>query len=110
MLRILGSPKRLCDGLTRRDMLWAGGLCLGGLTLEKYFRPTAEAARPAAGHFGQAKACILLYLYGAASQLEWCDMKPDAPAEVRGELKPIASRLPGADVCEYLPALARVMD
>src|SRR5207248_7970787 len=60
--------------------------------------------------FGRAKSCILLHLYGSPSQIETFDMKPDAPAEIRGELKPIRSALPGADVCELLPNLARVMD
>jgi hypothetical protein len=114
MLRILGSPKTLCDGLTRRDMLWAGGLGLFGLGLGDFLHlsglQAAAPARPAALHFGRAKACILLYLYGAPSQLETFDMKPDAPVEVRGELKSIRSRLPGCDVCELLPNAARVMD
>jgi hypothetical protein len=110
MLRILGSPKRLCSGLTRRDMLWAGGLGLLGLHVGDFFRLRAAQAAPPAGSFGRAKACILLYLYGAPSQLEVCDMKPDAPVEVRGEFKPIRSSLPGLDVCELLPNLARVMD
>jgi hypothetical protein len=114
MLRILGSPKRLCDGWTRRDMLWAGGLGLFGLALGDVLRlAEAQAAAPgapAARHFGRAKACILLYLYGAPSQLETFDMKPDAPVEVRGELKPIRSALPGCDVCELLPNAARIMD
>jgi hypothetical protein len=114
MLRVLGSPKRLCDGWTRRDMLWAGGLGLFGLGLGDLFRleeAQASSARPAAGrHFGQAKSCILLYLYGAPSQLELCDMKPEAPAEIRGELRPIRSSLAGCDVCELLPHLGRVLD
>src|SRR6185369_16743393 len=99
MLRILGSPKTLCDGLTRRDMLWAGGLGLLGLGLPDYLRlQEAQAARPErpANHhgFGKAKSCILLFLYGSPSQLELADMKPDAPLEIRGELKPIRSSLP----------------
>src|SRR5262245_16990843 len=113
MLRILGSRKRLCVGWTRRDMLWAGGLGLFGLGLSDYLRLAELQARnptqPARG-FGRARACILLYLYGAPSQLETFDMKPDAPAEIRGEMRPIRSRLPGADVCELLPNLAQVMD
>jgi hypothetical protein len=110
MLRILGSAKRLCDGWTRREMLRAGGLSVLGLGLADYLRLSAtQAARPAKS-FGRAKACILLYLYGAPSQLETFDMKPDAPLEIRGELKPIRSRLPGLDVCELLPNAARVMD
>lgn len=109
MLRILGAPKTFCDGMTRRDMLWAGGLGLLGAGLSDLVR--ADGPQPARGaSFGKAKSCILLYLYGAASQLEWADMKPNAPVEVRGEFKPIASRLPGVDVCEHLPHMARVMD
>jgi hypothetical protein len=95
-------------------MLCAGGLSLLGISLPDYLR--LSAAQPARGAgkgipgFGRAKACILLYLYGAPSQLETFDMKPDAPVEIRGELKPIRSRLPGLDVCELLPHAARVMD
>jgi hypothetical protein len=114
MLRVLGSPKKVCGGWTRREMLCAGGLSLFGLGLEDFLRLSAARAaepRPASHrHFGRAKSCILLYLYGAPSQLETFDMKPDAPVEVRGELKPIRSRLPGCDVCELLPSAARVMD
>src|SRR5262245_28764088 len=106
MLRILGSTKRLCDGLTRRDMLRAGGLGLLGLGLGQ----AASPARTPGRRFGQAKACILLYLYGSPSQLETFDPKPDAPEEVRGELKSIRSSLPGADVGELLPHTSRVMD
>jgi hypothetical protein len=111
LLRILGSPTRLCDGLTRREMLRAGGLSLFGLGLADYFRLTAGAAsRTPAKGFGRAKSCILLFLYGSPSQLETFDMKPSAPVEIRGELKPIRSSLPGLDVCELLPTAARVMD
>ncbi len=113
MLRILGSPKRLCNGVTRREMLVAGGLSLLGVGLNDYLRLSAVQASPAAPRprsFGRARACILLYLYGSPSQLELADMKPDAPAEIRGELRPIRSTLPGCDVCELLPHMARVMD
>jgi hypothetical protein len=114
MLSILGSAKRLCDGWTRREMLRAGGLSLLGIGLADHLRQSeTQAARPATRlhqSFGRAKACILLYLYGAPSQLETFDMKPDAPVEIRGELKPIRSRLPGLDVCELLPNAARIMD
>ncbi len=114
MLRVLGSPKRLCNGSTRRDFLWSGGLGTLGLTLPGALRnQPAQASTPTASatdrHFGQAKACILLFLYGSPSQLELADMKPDAPEEIRGELKPIRSTLPGCDVCELLPHTSRVM-
>src|SRR4051812_30467264 len=110
MLRVLGSPKRFCHGPTRRDALWAGGLSLFGLGLSDHLRATAaEQEQKKEKHFGKAKACILLYLYGSPSQLELADMKPNAPEEIRGEFKPIRSSLPGCDVCELLPQTAKVM-
>lgn len=113
MLRILGSRKTLCNGLTRRDMLWAGGLGLLGVGLDDFLRlKAAQASGPShrTASFGRAKACILLYLYGSPSQLELADLKPNAPAEIRGELGGIRSSLPGCDVCELFPRLSRVMD
>jgi hypothetical protein len=112
MLRVLGSSRRLCNGVTRREMLQAGGLGLFGLGLGDLLRLQTQAASPAAAprSFGKAKACILLYLYGSPSQLETVDMKPDAPDEIKGEMKPIPSSLRGLDVCEHLPNMARVMD
>ncbi|MCS7045894.1 MAG: DUF1501 domain-containing protein, partial [Gemmataceae bacterium] len=115
MLRILGSKKTFCDGLTRRDMLWAGSLGALGLGLSDYFRlRELQAASPSRDQvprsFGRAKACILLFLYGSPSQLELADMKYDAPLEVRGELGGIRSTLPGCDVCELLPYTSRIMD
>src|SRR5262245_21897012 len=114
MLRILGSPKRLCSGFTRRDLLQAGALSFFGLALGDFLRlkeAQAQASERKQGrHFGQARACILLHLYGSPSQIETVDMKPEAPVEIRGELRPTRSTLPGLDVCELLPNLARVMD
>src|SRR5439155_7513108 len=111
---ILGSPRQVCTGLTRREMLQAGAIGFFGLGLGDFLRlkeAQAEPTRPnGPGHFGQAKSCILLHLYGSPSQLETFDMKPDAPPEIRGELKPIRSNLAGLDVCELLPNLAKVMD
>jgi hypothetical protein len=120
MLTVLGSPKKLCDGLTRREMLVAGGLSMLGLGLSDYFRlQEAQASsnltpnpspQGRGEQFGRAKACILLFLYGSPSQLELADQKPDAPVEIRGELGSIRSTLPGCDVCELLPNASRVMD
>ena len=115
MLRVLGNPKRLCDGVTRRDLLTAGAAL--GLTLPAFLRAEARRTPPAGAggaagrdkHFGRAKACILLFLYGSPSQIELADQKPGAPVEVRGELKSIRSTLPGCDVCELLPHTSRVM-
>jgi len=113
MLRVLGGPKRFCDGLTRRELLQVGSLGLLGLGLPQVqAQSRAQAAAGASGlpGFGQAKSCILLFMYGSPSQLETFDPKPDAPVEVRGELGCIASSVPGLSVCDRLPRLAQVMD
>ncbi len=109
MLHVLGSSKRLCDGLTRRELLRTGGLGLFGLTLADLAKAQASPSRPVA-HFGQAKACILLYLYGAPSQLETFDLKPNASSDVRGDFRPRATSVPGVQICEHLPRTAEVMD
>ena len=114
MLRILGSHKRLCDGLSRRDFLQAGGLGLlglaapSGLTTGATAQATTEAAQPKS--FGKAKRCVLLYLYGAASQIETFDPKPEAPAQVRGELGAISTSVPGVQIGELLPLTSRIID
>lgn len=112
MIRVLGGPKRLCDGLTRRDLLHVGSLGLLGLgPFRQALAATPEPGRSLSkARFGQAKSCILLFLYGSPSQLETFDPKPDAPEQIRGELKSIPSNVPGLDVCELLPHMAQVMD
>lgn len=113
MLRIFGSAKKLCDGLTRREMLRIGGLGFAGLTLPNILALQAQGANTAAAsapNFGKAKNIILIHLYGAPSQLEWVDPKPDAPLEVRGDLGVIPSNLPGCFVGELFPKMAQVMD
>jgi hypothetical protein len=113
MLRILGSTKRLCDGLTRREVLCAGGLGLLGLgtgSLTGGADRAAASQLPDPPRFGQAKRCIFLYLYGAASQLETFDPKPEAPPEVRGELGAIATSVPGIQIGELLPETAKIVD
>jgi Protein of unknown function (DUF1501) len=115
MLRVLGGPKRLCDGVTRRELLQIGSLSLlgaGSATLSPANDAPAMSREMGvrAGHFGQAKACILLFLYGSPSQIETFDPKPEAPLEIRGEFGCIPSSVPGLNVCERLPLLAGVMD
>jgi Protein of unknown function (DUF1501) len=115
MLRVLGNRKTLCNGITRRDLLTAGAAL--GLSLPAFMRQQASGRASERkpdllakdSSFGRAKSCILLFLYGSPSQLEFADMKPNAPFEVRGELKGIRSTLPGCDVCELLPHTSRVM-
>jgi hypothetical protein len=111
MLRVLGSHKRFCDGLTRRDLLHVGALSPFGLTLAAASRAADRpAAEPVAGGFGSAKRCILLYLWGSPSQLDTFDPKPDSPAEIRGALGSIPTALPGVRVGEVLPRIARSLD
>jgi hypothetical protein len=113
MLRVLGGPKRFCDGLTRRELLQVGPLSLLGMGLpdaQALAHERAVAAGARLPGFGQARACILLFLYGSPSQLETFDPKPDAPVEVRGEFGCIPSSVPGLSVCDRLPRLAQVMD
>lgn len=109
MFSILDQGYRLCDGLTRREWLRIGGLGLFGLSLPGWKKSLASpgAVRPAGG---KAKACIVLYLGGGPPQHETWDPKPDAPVEIRGDLKPIASCVPGLQVGELMPRIARVAD
>jgi hypothetical protein len=106
MLRILGNPRRACDGLTRRELLRAGGAGLLGLGLPKLL--AAEAARPRRPD--RARSVIFLFLFGGPSQLESFDLKPDAPSGIRGPFRPTASRTPGLLISEHLQRLARISD
>jgi hypothetical protein len=115
MLTIRATGARLCDGLARRDFLHVGGLGLLGLSLPQLQRGRAEAAasaQPAAAvpRTGRAGSCILLFLMGGPPQHSTWDPKPEAPAEVRGEFRPIATSVPGLRVCELMPRLARRAD
>ena len=69
-------------------------------------RPAATAGGNSAGSFGRAKHCILVYLLGGPPQIDMWDLKPDAPAEIRGPFRPIASQVAGMQFCEHLPRLA----
>ena len=103
MLRVLGSHSRLCDGITRRELMRVGGLSLfSGMSLPRLLR--AAESKPAVRP-GRAKSVILFNLLGGPSQMDMFDMKPDAPVEVRGEFQPIDSSLPGLQICEHLPVI-----
>jgi hypothetical protein len=112
MLNLQGTPKTLCDGLTRRDLLHVGGIGLWGLSLGALSPATAAGpiAPTALPNFGKAKHCVLLYLFGAAPQHETFDPKPDAPAEIQGETKAIATSLTGVHYAAGLPQTARLAD
>lgn len=107
MLTMLGSPRRCCDGLTRRETLKAGALSLLGSTFTLPHLLAAEAQRPAGSRPGKAKNVILLYLLGGAATQDMWDLKPGAPSDIRGEFKPIATNVPGIQICEHLPQTAR---
>jgi len=103
MLNILGSTRRVCSGLTRRELLEVGGAGLLGLSLPKVL--AAEATQPARD--ARAKSVLFVFLFGGPSQLESFDMKPEAPSTVRGPFQPIASKTSGLRICEHLPLLAQ---
>ena len=109
MLSLLGPDVRLCDGLSRREVLRVGGLGFTGLAWADLFRSRAKAA-PAKGTFGRAKACIIVFNYGGPSHIDLWDLKPDAPAEIRGEFKPVSTNVPGVSISEHLPQLAKLAD
>lgn len=105
MLTIRGRQYRLCDGIPRRDFLKIGTLAMGGLTLPQLLRAEAQA-----GIGKSHKAVIMIYMAGAPSHQDMYDLKMDAPSEIRGEFRPIPTNVPGIQICEHLPRLARIMD
>jgi uncharacterized protein (DUF1501 family) len=104
MVSVLGTPRRGPHGVTRRQVLQAGGLALAGLSLPAVLAAEARRTRPA-----RAKSVILLYLLGGAATQDMVDLKPDAPDGIRGEFKPIATSAPGVQVCDQLPRMAQWM-
>jgi hypothetical protein len=92
----------------RRDLLQIGGLSLFGMSLPRLLEARAESVptRTELSSFGRAKACILLFMWGGPAHQDTWDLKPDAPAEVRGEFRPVATRVPGIQICEHFPQLA----
>src|SRR5687767_4513351 len=105
MLSILGKPTRHCDGISRRRFLTAGALGFGGITLADLLR--AEAA---AGITSPDKAIINIHLDGGPPHMDMIDLKPDAPVEIRGEFRPIATSVPGIHICEHMPRLASIAE
>ena len=95
-----------CDGFTRRDFLHAGTLALTGFGLTNLFSMKAQGAVPNDKELN----VIQLFLVGGPSQLDTWDMKPDAPAEIRGPYKPIKTNVPGMEICEIFPRMAKMAD
>ena len=107
--------RQSCAALpNRRHVLKAGGLGLLGLGLGDLWAAralaTATSAAAAGPGFGRARSCIFLFMWGGPSQLDTFDLKPDAPAEVRGPFKPISTRVPGIQICEHFERLANLTD
>jgi hypothetical protein len=98
---------RRCDGLDRRDVLRIGSLTGLSIGLADLFREQAAAIEPRLAH---AKSCIMLWLDGGPSHLETFDLKPSAPAEVRGPFQPINTNVTGIQISELLPETAKVTD
>jgi hypothetical protein len=110
-LTMWGAPKRLCDGINRRDFLRVGAL--GGLSLANLLRAEAASEPSPLGGEGRVrgkKSVIYVVLGGGPSHIDMHDLKPDAPDEYRGPFNPIATRLPGVQIGEHMPLQASIMD
>src|SRR5262245_34752339 len=107
MLTIFGSRHHgdYCDSIARRDFLTIGGMALGGLALPQILR-AESTQRTGRSH----KAIINVYLPGGPPHIDMWDLKPDAPAEIRGEYSPIKTNVPGVEICELFPKLAKMAD
>jgi hypothetical protein len=111
MLTLGGPRKEVRAGILRRDVLRVGALGLGSLSLAEVFRLQAHAAstsKPLGSRRG--KSVIWIWLRGGASHIDSWDMKPQSSAEVRGEFRPIATSVPGIEICEHMPRQAAMMD
>jgi hypothetical protein len=106
MLTILGRKTYggFCDRIARRDFLTIGGMALGGLAMPSLLR--AESQPWSRGH----KAIINVFLPGGPPHIDMWDLKPDAPREIRGEYSPIKTNVPGMEICELFPRLAKMAD
>ena len=116
MLRLdAQKPARFCDGLTRRDFLHAGAITTLGLTLGDYLS-AQQAGHPSpsgrgdGGEGARDVNCIMLFLVGGPSHIDTWDPKPNAPEEVRGPFRPTATNVPGMQITEIFPRMARLAD
>ena len=107
MLRLdAEKPVHFCDGMTRRDFLHAGALSTVGLTMPAFLQLEAQGAV----RKDRDVNCIMIFMLGGPSQLDCWDMKPDAPLEIRGPYKPIETNVPGIQVSEIFPRMAKHAD
>ena len=108
MLTILGNSgpsAGFCDRVSRRGFLKIGGAAMGGLALNQILEMEASA-----GIVSSHKAIINVYLPGGPPHIDMWDLKPNAPAEIRGDFKPISTNVPGIQICEMFPKIAAMMD
>ena len=104
MLTLYGSAQKFCDGIDRRNFLKIGAFG-ATLTLSDLLRSRAQA-----GTSSRTKSAIMIYLPGGPTHMDMYDLKPDAPKEFRGEFNPIATNVPGVDICELFPLQAKMWD
>src|SRR5207302_7755477 len=115
MISIPGKPGSTCDGFSRREFLRVGGAGMLGISLANILRLQANASSAPVeairkGGWGKAKSVICTFLQGGPSHIDIWDPKPDAPSNVRGEFKPIKTKVSGIQVSETMPMLADQMD
>jgi hypothetical protein len=102
---------RFCDALARRELLRAGAIGVGGLALADLLRLREAVASPGRTKAtGKARSVVMLFLSGGPSHLDMWDLKPDAPEEIRGTFRPIATSVPGVQISEHMPRSARLAD
>ncbi len=109
MLSFLGRSQQFCDGVSRRNFLKLGAFG-AGLTLADTLRLQAAAKKTTQTSTSAPKAAIMIYLPGGPSHMDMYDLKPDAPAEFRGEFKPINTNVTGVQISEYFPMQAKMWD
>src|SRR5262245_15474074 len=122
MITITGKRHRLCNGMTRRDVLRVGSMGIFGWTLADLLRMREAAGlrglpselprlAPRSGQAGRrpARDLVMIHMSGGPSHVDTWDPKPDAPAEIRGEFKPIGTNVPGIQICEHFPLQAKMM-
>jgi hypothetical protein len=106
MLTIPGMTSRYCDNVSRRSWMQIGGLALGGMALPDILRAESQNAETQSNVPKRVKGIIMVLLPGGPSHMDMYDLKPEAPTEIRGEFNPIATKVPGIDICELMPRLA----
>ena len=118
MLSIPGRAVRNCDGVSRRELMRIGSIGMMGLGLPNFLAQKASAANESAAAgkyagargFGQAKSVIMIFLQGGPSHIDIWDPKPNAAANIRGEFKPIPTKIKGTHISEHMPMMAQALD